>query len=100
MLWFAANSAFGSAVLVVADSAEGAVALAKRITGYNLNWKAVPFVVDDLDSQALAIDTIESWWCNYTDRAEGNDKISDAEFDAICACMKSAFAAVYSAWDY
>ena len=96
-LWLATNNVFGSKVLVVADNQHETIKLAGRITGYFLNWTVEPFVVKTLGDQDDGIETIESWWCNYTDYADGNEKISDAEFEAILRCMKSAFAAVYEA---
>ncbi len=96
-LWLASNVAFGSKVLVVADNANKAIVLAARITGYNLNWTAEPFVVDSLDAQDNGIELVEYWWGNYCDYADGNEQISDAEYDEILHLMKNSFAAVYAA---
>ena len=98
MLWDVYNSAFGSRVLVVADSGDEAIAWAKRITPYSLNWSASPLVIDSLDGQDEAVEAVESWWGDYCDYADGNERISDAEYDAVLACMHRAFDAVYDAW--
>ena len=97
-LWLATNETFGSKVLVVAENANQAVAWAARITGYNLVWTAVPFVVDSLDAQDEGIELVEYWWGNYCDFADSNECISDAEYDKVLHLMKDSFAAVYAAF--
>ena len=83
LLWDVRNSAFGSRIVIVAVDANEALDLAKRITGYSLNWQAGPFLLGAPDDQDDAIEAVELWWGAYCDYAEGNESISDAEYDSV-----------------
>ena len=96
LLWDVRNSAFGSRIVIVAVDANEALDLAKRITGYSLNWQAGPFLLGAPDDQDDAIEAVEGWWGDYCDYADDNDKISDAEYDAMLRRMKDTFDAVYA----
>lgn len=80
MITIMQNDLFGYTVPVASDVPGGAENAAKRITGIDIGWSILPdeaLTVDEL------IESIDSWWGDFCDRADGNDDISDAEFDAI-----------------
>ena len=85
---------------VAAYDEADAIMKANRIIPNRLFWSVESvdqFIAVDLDTHDALIEAIEAWWGEYTDYAEGNDNISDAEYQRCVDLMHASFDAAYDA---
>lgn len=95
MLWLALNPTFDCPILFVADSRAEALEWVTKITGIKLHRMLGSMEVITPEDQDDAIEAVELWWGAYCDYAEGNEFISDAEYDSVMDLVHRTFDAIY-----
>ena len=83
MLWLALNPIFDCPILFVADNRDEALEWVTKITGLTLLRMVGSMETNTPKDQDDAIEAVELWWGAYCDYAEGNESISDAEYDSV-----------------
>lgn len=87
---------FDRSVVLEAVSRHDALRAFDLITGLMLDVLAVPVTTATWDETDVLIDRIDAWWGAYCDRANGNDSISDADYDEVLDFMNKSYDAVYA----
>jgi len=96
MLFHVSSVIFDQDVVISATDSADAKWWFHQITGIELDVVANPFELNSFEDTDCAIDAIGNWWGNYCDYANGNENISDSEFDRVSRCMHRSYNAVYA----
>lgn len=95
MLWIFEHKSFGLNPIIVANSRNEAMIRIVRITGIVAGWTVERFEATTLELQDMAIEAVSMWFGNYCDYADGNDCVTDAEFDEVKGWMDSTYDVVF-----
>jgi hypothetical protein len=96
MLWHVSSVVFNQDAVISATDAADARWWFHRITGIELDVVAKPFELNTFDDTDCAIEAVDAWWDEYCGYADGNENISDDEFDRVSRCMHRTYSEVYA----
>jgi len=100
MIYKVTSDIHDSVIVVEAAGPSVAVAWAAMITMVKAGWLALPIVRDTPDDLDIALEQVDEWWGEYCDHADGNDSVSDDEFDSVLDQMGRTQDAIWDGYDY
>jgi hypothetical protein len=82
---------------IAADNSVEAIDRVRRlgVTGEFVSITPLYSIVPD--TADVLFDLVAQWWGNYADRADGNDQISDAEYDEVLGWENDTSCAIFDA---